>query len=413
MTQRHALPRYLFGAAAARTGDETSGPALLLLGVAATGTATTGSVLLAAVTATAAVGGPAVGVLLDRVLHPGRVLACVLMIYASGLAAVALLLDRGPLAPVVALALGIGLLGPALSGGWTAQLPRLLSPERRGADRMGRANAWDAMTFSAASLVGPALAGAVAIAAGATAAVVASVALVALAVPIAWSLPARPSCPEPAPVLGELAAGARAVLGNRALLRVTLVTTVSIAGTGMLVVSAPLLGESLLGGPERGAVLLSVMAVAALLANLVLARRPLPVRPDTVVLVCVLMQAVGVVGLLLAPSAPWLVLAAAVVGAAEGPQLTSLFTVRHREAPERLRTQVFTTAASLKVSAFAAGAALAGPLADLSLPACLAVAAALQIGAALTHVATRPSQATRQLLSGGQQLTCTPGRLGS
>lgn len=390
MTRTHALPRYLFGAFAARTGDEMSGPALLLLGVAATGTATTGSVLLAAVTATAAIGGPAVGVLLDRALRPGRVLAAVLMVYSSGLAAVALLLDRVPLAPVVALALGIGLLGPALSGGWTAQLPLLLRPGPTGTDRMSRANAWDAMTFSTASLVGPALAGTVAIAAGATASVVASVALVVLAVPVAWSLPARSSRPEPAPVLGELAAGARAVLGNRALLRVTLVTTFSIAGTGMLVVSSPLLGESLLGGPARGAMLLSVMAAAALLANLVLARHPLPVRPDTAVLVCVLVQAVGVVGLLLAPSAPWLVLAAVVVGTAEGPQLTSLFTVRHREAPERLRTQVFTTAASLKVSAFAAGAALAGPLADLSLPACLAAAAALQIGAALTHAAVRP-----------------------
>ncbi|WP_017586445.1 MFS transporter [Nocardiopsis ganjiahuensis] len=390
MTQRHALPRYLFGAAAARTGDEMSGPALLLLGVAATGTATTGSALLAAITATAALGGPAVGVLLDRALRPGRVLATVLAVYAAGLAAVALLLGRLPLVPVLVLALGIGLLGPALSGGWTAQLPRLLPPARTAG-----ANAWDAMTFSTAGLVGPALAGAVAIAAGTTVAVAVSVALVALAVPVAWSLPARERRPEPAPVLGELVAGARAVLGNRALLRVTLVTTVSIAGTGMVVVSAPLLGESLLGGPERGAMLLSVTAVAAVLANLVLARRPLPLRPDTVVLVCVLAQAVGVVGLLLAPSAPWLILAASVVGAAEGPQLTHLFAIRHREAPERLCTQVFTTAASLKVSAFAAGAALAGPLADLALPLCLAAAAAVQVCAALVHVAVRSTRSPR------------------
>ncbi|QRN79759.1 MAG: MFS transporter, partial [Nocardiopsis sp. BM-2018] len=257
---------------------------------------------------------------------------------------------------------------------------------------------------STASLIGPALAGAVAIAAGATVAVVVSVALVALAGPVSWSLPARAARPDPAPVLAELAAGARAVLGNRALLRVTLVTTVSIAGTGMLVVSSPVLGESLLGGPEHGAMLLSVMAVAALLANLLLARRPLPVRPDTVVLVCVLVQAAGVVGVLLAPSAPWLILAAAVVGAAEGPQLTHLFAVRHREAPERLRTQVFTTAASLKVSAFAAGAALAGPLADLSLPLCLAAAAALQTCAALIHLAVRPLMSGREKPRRGRRL---------
>ncbi len=384
-----------------------SGPALLLLGVAATGTAATGSALLAAITATAAVGGPAVGVLLDRALRPGRVLAGVLAVYAVGLAAVVLLLDHLPLAPVLVLALGIGLLGPALSGGWTAQLPRLLPT-----DRMSRANAWDAMTFSTASLIGPALAGTVAIAVGTTAAVAVSVALVALAAPVAWYLPARPERPEPSPVLSELAAGVRAVLGSRALLRVTLVTTVSVAGTGMVVVSAPLLGESLLGGAAGGAMLLSVMAVAALLANLALARRPLPIRPDTVVLACVLTQAAGVTGALLAPSALWLVLAAAVVGAAEGPQLTSLFAVRHREAPERLRTQVFTTAASLKVSAFAAGAALAGPLADLSLHLCLAAAAAVQLTAAVIHAVVRPSRASRDACGGGPKPASTPDRLG-
>ncbi|GAB3701386.1 MFS transporter [Nocardiopsis oceani] len=308
--------RYLFAAAAAaaRAGDEMSGPALLLLGVAATGAATTGSALLAGITAAAAVGGPAVGVLLDRASRPGRLLAAILGVYAAGLAAVALLLDRVPFAPVVALALGIGLLGPALSGGWTAQLPRVLAPER-----LARANAWDAMTFSTASLVGPALAGVVAAWAGAPAAVVASVVLIAFAVPAAWTLPAQVHRPDPSPVLGELAAGARAVVGNRALLRVTLASTVSIAGTGMLVVSTPLLGERLLGGAERGAMLLSVMAASALLANLVLARRPLRTRPETLVLVCVLVQAAGVGGVLLAPSGPWLVLAVAVVGAAEGP----------------------------------------------------------------------------------------------
>ncbi|GAB3701390.1 hypothetical protein [Nocardiopsis oceani] len=61
-----------------------------------------------------------------------------------------------------------------------------------------------------------------------------------------------------------------------------------------------------------------------------------------------------------------------------------------------MRSQVFTTAASLKVSAFAAGAALAGPLADLSLPACLAVAAAVQVCAALAYLAVRPDRDPRR-----------------
>jgi hypothetical protein len=55
--------------------------------------------------------------------------------------------------------------------------------------------------------------------------------------------------------------------------------------------------------------------------------------------------------------------AVAVAGVADGPQLAAIFAVRHRETPPRLRGQVFTTAASLKITAGAAGAAVAGSLA--------------------------------------------------
>jgi len=64
------------------------------------------------------------------------------------------------------------------------------------------------------------------------------------------------------------------------------------------------------------------------------------------------------------------VAAALVAGVAEGPQLAAVFQVRHREAPEALRTQLFTTAASVKMSAFALGSAGAGAVAVHSVTAC-------------------------------------------
>src|SRR5580700_8199304 len=72
---KRGLRRYLAGAATARAGDEMSGPALLLLGFAATGRPATGSWLLAAVTIAGAVGGPVFGALLDRSRRPDRILA--------------------------------------------------------------------------------------------------------------------------------------------------------------------------------------------------------------------------------------------------------------------------------------------------------------------------------------------------
>jgi hypothetical protein len=87
----------------------------------------------------------------------------------------------------------------------------------------------------------------------------------------------------------------------------------------------------------------------------------------------------------------WLtMLAAAADGAGEGPQLTALFAVRHRETPDHMRGQVYTTAASLKIAGLAAGAALAGPLAGRSLTACLLVAAGLEVCAAAAYLAIGP-----------------------
>ncbi|EHN74627.1 integral membrane protein, partial [Streptomyces coelicoflavus ZG0656] len=157
MPKGYSVRSYLAGATAARVGDEMSGPALLLAGLAVTGSATGASSLLAGITVAAAVGGPVLGALLDRAVRPGRLLACALALYAAGLAAILAGLGRLPTAWTVLLAVLTGLLGPALSGGWTAQLPRVAA-----APRLPRANALDAMTFGAAALAGPALAGAAA-----------------------------------------------------------------------------------------------------------------------------------------------------------------------------------------------------------------------------------------------------------
>ena len=185
------LRRYLAGAATARAGDEMSGPALLLLGFAATGRPATGSGLLASVTIAGAVGGPVFGALLDRSRRPDRVLAAPWprMHWArrrpssGGPAA-----DGGRRADRAA----AGLFNPSVAGGWTAQLPGIVTESG-----LARGSALDALTYSAASLAGPALAAVVAAGFGARAAVL-TPPLVALAVPAACSLPRSDPGPAPA-----------------------------------------------------------------------------------------------------------------------------------------------------------------------------------------------------------------------
>ncbi|WP_193790252.1 MFS transporter [Nocardiopsis potens] len=446
--RRTGLGGYLAGAGAARIGEEMAKPALVLAGLAVTGSAAAASALPAGLAVAAVVGGPLVGAVLDRGRRPGRALAGMLAGYAAGIGAVALLLGRAPLAAAAAVAVGAGLLGPAVAGGWSSRLGRAV-----GAARLARASALDAMTFGVAGLVGPALVGLAAEAAGTGAAVALAVLLLAAAVPFAWSLPdgkgpppcgtgqgcrpaghggrdggdARPGGPpggsgggsgarqggaagrsgggggarqgrssagtgggvrrgavpggggveRPAPV-GPLA-GAVALFRGREPARATAATTLSAAQDGMLVVCWPLLGAALLGGAERGALMMALSAAASLAANMVLARRPPPVRPGTVLWASSALLACAV---LLAASATggWpLAGAALLIGIAQGPQLTALFRVRHRASDERVRGSVFTTGASLKITAFAAGAALAGPLAARSLTGALLAAAFLEL----------------------------------
>ncbi|MFJ8231029.1 MFS transporter [Streptomyces sp. NPDC094448] len=456
----YGLARYTAGAVAARTGDEMSGPALLLAGLATTGSAVTASTLLAAVTVAAAAGGPLLGALLDRSARPGRLLAGALAGYALALLVILLCLGRVPIGPTLAVAVLAGLLGPAVAGGWTSRLPGIVP-----ADRLDRANTLDAMTFNAAGLLGPLIAGGAALYAGAGTAVVVSAALVAAAVPAALhltgprprtlpsvsphisasaaastsasasaaastsasasaaasastsasvkaSVPPAPSGPPPAPareagsaappdasaerrggpagqetlprpsVRTELAAGFRAIGETGPLSRATASSVLSCAGQGAFVVCAPFLGAQVLGDAGHGTLLLAVVAASALAANALSARRRTPPPPEEVLAASTALLAAALA--LMATYHPLAVVAGAVLlGAGEGPQLTALFAIRHREAPERLRAQIFTTGASLKITGFAVGAAAAGPLAARSPAIALTATAIVQLLAVL------------------------------
>ncbi|MGW7066871.1 MFS transporter [Streptomyces sp. NPDC054855] len=384
MGKRCSLRLYLAGAVVARTGDEMSGPALMLAGFALAGSTVEASSLLAGITISAAVGGPVLGALLDRATWPGRLLAGALLMYAVGLVVILLGLGRFPFAVIMLIAVVTGLLGPALSGGWTAQLPRVVVGER-----LPRANSLDAMTFGVASLAGPALAGGVAEAWRASSAVVVAVVLIAWALPAAWILPPRAKRVRGARTTSlrtDLAAGLLTIVRRPDLARATLSSVVSCVATGMLTACIPLLGERVLGGAGRGAMLLSCAAVAALVANAALVRFPRAIAPDTIIWAGAVLQAAALV-LAATGSRVALIGAVLMTGIGEGPQLTALFAIRHRESPEHLRGQIFTTGASLKITGFALGAAMAGPAATWSLPGTLALAASVAALAALVFFA--------------------------
>jgi len=134
--------------------------------------------------------------------------------------------------------------------------------------------------------------------------VVSAAALVGLAGPAACSLARYRPAPLAVPVQSayrQVAAGFAAIVTRRRLLRATVTSVVSYVGIGMLLVCFPVLGAQRLGGAPRGALLISAMAAAALIANALLARWPPRGEPDTGVLVSTLVIGASMAATAIAP----------------------------------------------------------------------------------------------------------------
>lgn len=371
----------MIGATASRTGDEMAGPALLLLALAATDAVSTGPTVVAALTAAAAVGGPVLGLLLDRSRHPGRLLSFALLGLATTVAAVALLLGHATTPVLAGVALAGGLFRPALSGGWSSRIPDVI-PARA----LPRASALDGLTFDVAALAAPVLVGGLAMALSPAYAVAGAVIAILLAVPAAHVTGgAGPGTRAPRRARQHVLTGLRTIAQIGPLRRATVTSVVSYVGVGLLFTSAPLLAQRVLGNVEYGPWLLALIALAALAGNAAYAARPDRLPPDSVLLVtcCLLAGGAGLAALAVvvnqAPTAIGCLLAAAVaIGAADGPQLSALLRIRHRDTPEGARGQVFTTGASLKLGGAALGAALCGVLAS-ALPVAMLVAMAAEL----------------------------------
>ncbi|MEE1939746.1 hypothetical protein V1L54_10065 [Streptomyces sp. TRM 70361] len=265
-----------------------------------------------------------------------------------------------------------GCCGPVTTGGLSGLVSRLV-PE--GADR-DRAYALDAATYNAVSVAAPAVVSGVAVGVSSGAAVALLGAAAAGAAALAAGLPygprvrrapAAPASGGPVTLRADLAAGTAAVWRVRELRAITAATCLAFAGIGGLATTAVLLTEGQ-GRPGAGGVLMTAFAAGALASALAAARRPrfLPARH-------LVPGCLAGAGLLLAAAAavPSFTARAALFAAAgvfNGPLPGAALRLRADHAPPRVRTQVFTVGAGLKISAAACGAALAGVCAALPPP---------------------------------------------
>lgn len=380
------FPAYVATATLARSATEAAGPSVLLVAIAVGRPAATGPLLLAALTGAAAVGGPVVGALLDRTPRPRRAFTAAMGWTAVFLAVLSALMASGAATGwLAAVALAAGVSYPAISGAWSAQIPAFVP-----AQRQPRAYSFDAATYSVAALIGPPLAAA-ALVIGPAWPLLVPVGLLAAAVLAIRGVPVRGrvgAAPRRS-LAADLRSGAAAIVRRPALRRMTVISTLAFGGQAALVVAAPLVSQRLTGGLAFTGAVLAAFAVGGLAVAGVYLRRPVR-RPDLTVAVTTLVAGLALLGVGVADQ-PWVVLAAAaVVGATDAPQLAAMFRVRIREAPEAVRAQVFTTGASLRLTAYAVMSAVLGAMIAAGPAVIVATGAAVHLVGVALGVAVGP-----------------------
>ncbi|MFD2764563.1 MFS transporter [Micromonospora eburnea] len=366
------------GALMARTGDEMAGTAVLLFAYGGS-SPDDGAAVFGLLAVAAAVGGPLLGVWLDRARSSGP-LALSLASFTVGLAAVGVALHQGHEGLAMVVAVLAGLFGPAVAGGWSASLT---DPDAARAQRLA---VFDASSYSLAGLVSPALAGAAYAIVGSNAPLVLTLLLLGagtVCAPFARVLrhensdeDARQSHP-----LADLRRGIAAITHQPRLRAATVSSCVAFFGFGLFAVLVPAIGQEQFGSPAAGSILLVVLAVAALASNALLDRRGALHRPGRVLTWATVLVGLGI-AIAAAGHPVTTILAAVVIGAGDGPQLAGLIQIRHQEASAHLRTQIFTTGASLKITASGIGALAAASLMHAGLAVALLTAAAAHLVAA-------------------------------
>jgi MFS family permease len=371
---RTAVAPYAAFAVTSRAATEALGPALLLAALASARPESDGALVVAGFTGLAALSGPFVGALLDRVARPGLVIGLATGTLVAVMAGMALLIPSAALGILIGAAAVGGFAHPALTGGLTSLLPSVVRP-----DVLDRAYAVDAATYNIGAIVGPPLAAA-AVVIGSTGPVVFTGALLLVALLVLPRVPfaQRDAAAPPPPLLAQLTTGFVGLASTPSLARTTLVTTLGFAGQAAFLVAVPLITLEQTGSLAASGLVFGAAAVGGVLATLWLARRPLR-HPDRAITVTTFGVAVSLAVLAVTAAFPVTLAAAFTLGACDGPMLTAMFRIRTREAAPEIRSQVFTTAASLRTSAYAATTAALGLVIGLGPTTLLLVGVALHL----------------------------------
>jgi MFS family permease len=374
------VPSYYLAATLARFADEMVAFTLVLLVLDRTDSPTLAGITGAAYALPAVATGPLLGAWLDRTAYRRSALAVNQATLGAVMLGLLIVVGHSPSWVPPALAAVAGATLPMVSGGFTSMLPSLFRPER-----LARANAFESVSFSTATIAGPSTAATVAAVVSVDAAAVVIAIAAALSIVAISRLPALPPVGAGGEPFFSSVVGGLVHLARTPRLRASTVTTTLLMGfTGILLIALPLHMPSL-GMPKSAAgYLWTAVEIGSVTTALVLSRPQSRWRPEYVVMVSVAAYGLILTTWSLAPTFAVLLLLAVAAGLAEGPALPAMFAARQQYSPQALQGRVSTSAASLRVGSSALGQATAGVL----VPAIGTHAALLTVGVGLVAAST-------------------------
>ena len=358
LLRRPGFARYSATVAAVRATGTMFNVAGVLLVLQRTHNLALAGTVVAAGSLPGAITGPFLGGWLDVTRSRRRLLVLDRLVTAIGLAAVLLLAGHAPnwLLPLAALLYGIS--SPLSAGAFSAVLPEVAGPEL-----LGVANSLEAASYNLAFIVGPALAGLIAGAAGpATAVEVQLFSGLVLAALIArdptFELRAQHRQARPQSVLAAVREGLAASWRIAPLRSTVIIDCFYVFAWGTLFIGFPAYAVSIGAGAHTSGYMWAVICFGSMVGALALSRagRSTPLLMGGGFIAMAVSAAAWPLADSLLVALPLIFL----TGLFDGPGLVGLISIRQRAAPPQIRAQIFTTADSINSAVFAAGQAGAG-----------------------------------------------------
>ena len=335
-------------------GDALTWVALVWLVYARTGSAGAVSALVVVATAPVFVGGVLMGSALDR-FERRRFLSGVNSVLGAAVLSVPLVaaFGRVALAQLFVVAALYGFLKMANWAGVPSIIPALV----RDADDLNTANAMESVSFGIADVAGPAAAGVLIAAIGATSVLGVDAATYLIFVVLLLSLPIQP-VPRRAP--DERGLGLRPALRfirqDRAVFATTVMFMFANVGEGMMIVVVPVYARRVLGGGAGTyGLLLSAFALTTTIGAAAIALGRSIAGSQT-------LYGLGHAPLIALPGLGPAVATLALAGALGSPLTLWAQTLRMQRIPEAMRGRVFGLLRTLMQSTPPIGGALAGLL---------------------------------------------------